>query len=105
MSEDAELAGKHVFIDFYMKKCYYCWEFQADWNRIVDEVTSTYGADKVEFLKIDGPQFNEISQRYGVTHFPSFFYFAPNSRGMKAVEYNGDISYRAMLRWMTRILN
>ena len=47
------LADKHVFIDFYMEQCFWCYDFQADWNRIVKEIRALFG-DKVEFLKVDG---------------------------------------------------
>ena len=26
------IANKHIFIDFYMQHCYWCYDFQADWN-------------------------------------------------------------------------
>lgn len=52
-SEEADFNDKHVFIDFYMQSCYWCYVFQAEWNRIVDELKDEYG-DQVEFLKVDG---------------------------------------------------
>ena len=36
---------KHVFIDFFMEHCYWCWAFQADWNRLVHDMQQLYGED------------------------------------------------------------
>lgn len=52
-SDDAEYKDRHVFIDFYMQGCYWCWVFQSDWNKIVNELKHDYG-DSVEFVKVDG---------------------------------------------------
>ena len=41
--DDSEFANKHVFIDFYMQGCYWCWVFQKDWNQIVAEMKESYG--------------------------------------------------------------
>jgi hypothetical protein len=61
-----KLTNKHVFIDFYMEHCYWCYIFQPDWNRLVQEITSTFGEDKVEFIKVDGQQINDVSRKYKV---------------------------------------
>ena len=52
--DDAKLKDKHVFVDFYMQGCYWCYVFQEDWNQLVNDVTEMSGADNVEFVKIDG---------------------------------------------------
>ena len=53
-SPDAELKDKHVFIDFYMQGCYWCYVFQEEWNMLVNDITEMYGKENVEFVKIDG---------------------------------------------------
>jgi DUF1365 family protein len=59
MGEDGKfvpgkIAHKHIFIDFYMQQCFWCWDFQKDWNKLVKEMTKAYGEENVEFLKVDG---------------------------------------------------
>jgi hypothetical protein len=49
-----------------MEHCYWCYIFQSDWNRLVEEITSTFGEDKVEFLKIDGQSINDVSRKYKI---------------------------------------
>lgn len=103
-SDQATLADKHVFIDFYMQGCYYCFEFQQDWNRIVDEITAEYGPDNVQFLKVDGQVLSDIARKYGVKGFPAFYYIYPNTQGMQAIKFSANRSYQAMKSWMKRLL-
>lgn len=59
-NEDATLKDKHIFVDFYMQRCFWCYDFQQDWNQLVTDFTEEYG-DKVVFMKIDGPNLYQIS--------------------------------------------
>lgn len=54
MHEQDIFNNKTVFIDFYMENCYWCYDFQKDWNKLVTDVTAMYGQDQVLFVKIDG---------------------------------------------------
>ncbi len=42
-SQNATLKDKHVIIDFYMKGCFPCFNFQPDWNELVGEMTESFG--------------------------------------------------------------
>ena len=63
-----------------------------------------YGAENVEFLKIDGNKVYSPTQKYSVQSFPTFVYVEPNTRGMKAIVFRGDRSYENMKAWMVKIL-
>jgi thiol-disulfide isomerase/thioredoxin len=62
---DPEYKDKHVFIDFYMQGCFWCYKFQAEWNQIVNDLSEEFG-DSVVFMKIDGNNVYEVSRKYGV---------------------------------------
>ena len=40
--KNSELHGKHVFLDFFMEACHYCYRFQSDWNKLADKIGSLY---------------------------------------------------------------
>ena len=63
---DALLKDKHVFIDFYMQGCYWCYVFQEEWNQLVADMKELYGEDKVEFVKIDGNKVYAPASKYQV---------------------------------------
>lgn len=98
------IADKHIFIDFYMQHCYWCYDFQADWNKIVDEITATYGEENVIFIKVDGQKVYQVSDKYGVQSFPTFIYVEPNTKGLKAIMFQGNRTYQAFKGWITKIL-
>ena len=103
-SQEATLADKHVFIDFYMQGCYWCYVFQKEWNDLVTDMKEMYGEDNVEFVKIDGQKVYEPSRKYSVHSFPTFVYVQPNTRGLKAIVFRGDRTYDNMKSWMMKIL-
>ena len=45
--------NKHIFLDFYMQNCKWCYVMQEDFNKISDDMRTWFG-DKVAFLKVDG---------------------------------------------------
>lgn len=71
---------------------------------LVNDITQMYGAENVEFVKIDGNKVYAPSQKYSVQSFPTFVYVQPNTRGMKAILFRGDRSYENMKAWMMKIL-
>jgi thioredoxin-related protein len=101
-NDDAALKDKHVFIDFYMEGCYWCFKFQSEWNQIVDDMTLMYGDQNVAFLKVDGQNIYQVSNKYGVESYPTFVYVKPNTKGLKAVMFRGDRTYAGMMSWMKR---
>ena len=103
-SETATMASKHIFIDFYMQNCYWCYDFQQDWNQLVSDVTAMYGEENVAFLKVDGTKLYEVSNKYSVQSYPTFIYVTPNTKGMKAVSFRGNRTYSSMKRWMLNLL-
>lgn len=40
-----EAKEKHIFIDFYMQGCHYCYILQEDFNRIADDMIDWFGKD------------------------------------------------------------
>ena len=71
---------------------------------LVNDITQMYGAENVEFVKIDGNNVYSPTQKYSVQSFPTFVYVQPNTRGMKAILFRGDRSYDNMKAWMVKIL-
>jgi hypothetical protein len=67
-------------------------------------MTEMYGAENVEFIKIDGNKVDDPSRKYSVQSFPTFVYVQPNTKGMKAIVFRGDRTYDKMKSWMTQIL-
>ena len=58
---DGELKNKFIVLDFYMQGCPYCYQFQNEFNKIIEDFTAWYGKEQIEFLKIDGQVVWEIS--------------------------------------------
>ena len=56
---------KFIMVDFYMQDCYWCQQFQADWNQLVDDFSSWYG-DQVLFAKVNGPNNYYLTMTYKV---------------------------------------
>jgi thiol-disulfide isomerase/thioredoxin len=57
---------KHVFIDFYMQHCPWCYYIVEDLNRLVDDMNDWYGEENVVIVKIDGPKVRELAYRYQI---------------------------------------
>ena len=104
VKQQGTLHDKHVFIDFFMEHCYWCWAFQADWNKLVHDMREMYGEDHVEFLKVNGDEIYEVSRKYSVMSFPTFIYIHPNSRGMKANQFTEERTYESMKDWMMHFM-
>ena len=49
MKKDSEYNNKHVFLDIFMERCHFCYEFQGQWNHLVDKMRETYG-EQIVFL-------------------------------------------------------
>lgn len=69
----------------------------------MDDISSLYG-ENVAFLKVDGQNIHQISDKYGVESYPTFVYVKPNTKGLKAVMFRGERTYPGMLSWMKRQL-
>ena len=89
---------KVVVADFYMKNCYWCQKFQADWNRIVQDFTDSYEGNVV-FYKIDGPDSPQITNFLHIESYPSFILWKPNSQGSGSI-YQGRRAYEDMKEWI-----
>jgi thioredoxin-like negative regulator of GroEL len=87
-----------VVADFYMKNCYWCQKFQADWNRIVQDFTDSYEGNVV-FYKIDGPDSPQITHFLHIESYPSFILWKPNSQGGGSI-YQGRRAYEDMKEWI-----
>ena len=103
--DDSELKDKHVFIDFYMKFCPYCYSFQSQWNQIVEMISSKYNDGdykQVVFLQADKDNNSYLMRKYGVRGFPSFVYVKPGTNGKTANRFQENRSYEALKRWMEK---
>ena len=70
---------KLVVIDFFMQNCHYCKKFKDDWNRIVDEFTTEYGPEQIQFVKVDGIADYFSAARFDIESYPSFIAIEPGS--------------------------
>lgn len=103
---DSAGSQKLVVIDFFMPDCYYCKKFKNDWNKIVEEFTTEYGADQIEFVKVDGTADTRSANRYSVESFPTFIAIEPGSFGERWDEWDPQHrDFAGMKRWLTRQLN
>lgn len=73
--------NKFVFVDFYLKQCYWCWKILDDFNRLADNLKLWYGEDQVEIIKVDGGIARDISSKYGIEAYPRLMVIYPNSNG------------------------
>lgn len=49
-----DYSDKVVIADFYMQNCYWCQQFQPEWNQLVKDFTDSFEGNVV-FVKVDGP--------------------------------------------------
>ena len=76
-----------------------------EWNQIVEEFKAEYG-DKIEFLKVNGTDDNQTSNRYHVHSFPSFIALEPGTKGDKWKDWKPtNRSYAQMKSWIKALLN
>jgi hypothetical protein len=106
---NAQLTGeskdKHIFIDFYMQACKWCYYIQDDFNKIETDAISWYGEDKVAFFKIDGNLIPSIARKYHVAHFPYLIYIAPNTNGEMSSAFNANPrNYDTFKKWIIESL-
>lgn len=96
---------KVVFIDFYMEYCSWCYYILEDFNRLINEMTAIYGADKVAFIKVDGNKIRKLSELYKVPSYPYFVAVIPNTQGKTySVFKTQPRNYDTIKQWMLDIL-
>ena len=101
--EESEFHGKHVFLDFFMKTCVYCYRFQDSWNDLVDIMEKKYG-DQVKFMVIDKDRASSLTRKYKVHAFPTFVYIKPETNAHTATTFNEDRDYSDMKKWMEKMV-
>lgn len=100
-----ELRHKHVFIDFYMEHCPYCYYCLDDFNQLIDELTEMYGPEEVAFLKVNGQVVTSISSKYKVHSYPKFIALKPNSEGNRYEVFGGATrTYENLRKWMLDLM-
>ena len=99
-AEQAKYFGKHVFLDVFMESCYYCREFQGQFNAIYDEMNRLYGPDQVIFLQINKDELPDIKSKYHVSRYPSFYYIKPFENARDGVRFEDERNYENVLEWM-----
>jgi thiol-disulfide isomerase/thioredoxin len=70
---------KFVFLDFYMEYCVWCYYIMDDFNRLITDMNTWYGPEKVAFIKVDGNKIRKLQELYKVPSYPSFVAVIPNS--------------------------
>lgn len=95
---------KHLIVDFYMENCKYCYEFQSSWNQIVGDLTSLYGEDVIEFIKVDGEKVRDISSLYNVHSYPTFAYSAPQMKGAPTKTFTASRTFNNFKNWILDLL-
>jgi thiol-disulfide isomerase/thioredoxin len=96
---------KFIFVDFYMEHCPWCYYILDEFNQLIDEFTDMYGADKVEFVKIDGPKNSKLANLFAVKGYPSFQAVAPSSKGKPySVFTYSPRNYDTLKTWMFEVL-
>ena len=63
---------KFILLDFYWENCGYCYQFQAEWNRLVVDLENEYGEDQLLLGIVDGPKNPALDNRYKVRGYPHF---------------------------------
>jgi thiol-disulfide isomerase/thioredoxin len=96
-----EAKNKHIFIDFYMEGCYYCYVLQNDFNDIADDMYAWYGKENVEIIKVDGQRASDIANYFRINSYPQFLSVAPNTNGKGESMYNyAPRNYNTLKKWM-----
>jgi hypothetical protein len=76
-----------------------------DFNRLIDDVESWYGREKVVFLKVDGQILWELSSRYNVMYFPHFTAIAAGTGGAEHSHFmNGNRNYETLKEWILEVM-
>lgn len=102
---NGESKNKHIFIDFYMQACKWCYVIQDDFNRIESDAINWFGESKVAFFKIDGNIVRDISNKFKVPSYPYLIYLAPNSNGNTGSVFNKNPrNYENFKRWVLESL-
>lgn len=88
-------ANRAVFVEFYAPWCKFCANFAPDFAEL-GQLTAMSGTDRVAIAKIDGSKHKDISQKYGVTGYPTLLLF----RGVaNHTSYeSGERTVRALIR-------
>ena len=100
---NGEYYNKHVFLDFFMETCHFCYEYQGQWNALVDKMKDLYG-DQVAFFQINKSVAPEIVRKYGARRYPCFYYVKPETNAKVATRFTAERNYEEMYRWMNKLI-
>ena len=81
-----------------MQNCHWCQQFQAEWNKLVQDFTESFEG-KVVFIKVDGPNSRQITDFLQLNSYPSFVKWQPHSNG-SGIIYQGRRTYDDMKEWI-----
>jgi thiol-disulfide isomerase/thioredoxin len=99
-----EAKDKVVFIDFFMKRCPWCFYCLEDFNTVIEEMTELYGEENIVFLAADGPVVKQMASLYNIQSYPSFIACAPGSEGMRFERYQGHRDYEGFKSWINAVM-
>ena len=69
-------------------------------------MTAEYGADKVAFIKVNGPKVHQLSDLFSVAGYPTFHSVTPNSNGKPFKKFNAKSrNYDTLKQWMTEVID
>ncbi|MFQ5676410.1 MAG: thioredoxin [bacterium] len=85
-------SSKPVFVDFWAEWCGPCRAVSP----VVEELSKEYG-DKVNFVKINVDQNNELAQKYGIFSIPTLAIFKDGKVVSQKVGAASKDSFKAMI--------
>ena len=98
-----DLKDKTVFIDFYMKNCYYCYLFRDEYNEVEEVMQERYEGE-IAFLKVDGPVVKQLSSLYHIQSYPSYIAIKEGTNGQNFEKFTGSRTKAGLSSWIDKLM-
>lgn len=93
--------AKHVLVEFYAPWCGHCKRMTADYGKVGQTVKSNPGmSSRVVIAKVNADDHKELSQRFGVSGFPTIKFFARGQPVTEPEDYRGARTADAFLEFI-----
>lgn len=86
------------FIKFYAPWCGHCKRMAGTWKELAADMETNHSDEGIVIAEVDSTQDREVTQRFGVTGYPSLKYIA----GGKVYTYKGDRSLEDMKEFVLK---
>lgn len=96
---ESSATDKHIFVEFYLPSCYYCYMFSDTWEELYEYFTENY-SDQILMYRADGSEQDRLCHKYSVSYFPYVIYIYPESECLLYTAYVGDRTYDLVKEWM-----